>query len=404
MKHIFIVLFLFCIVISSKVYPQTKSAFSIDNEILAKNKKIIKSGSNAELTKAYDKLLAEANLVLSKPLPTIVNKNLTKFSIDKHDYVSLATYWWPDPNKKDGLPYIPIDGKVNPEVKSIKDYNNLVKIATYIKILGFAYYYSEDEKYVEKASFLLRTWFINPQTKMNPNLNHAQFIKGVNDGRIEGTIETRFFVDLIDGLQLLANSTKFKQEDYKNIQKWFSDYLYWLENSDIGIKGFKLKNNIATSYHMQRISYCLFLNKKNEVLNIQENNIKSLLKIQFEKDGKQTLEVKRSSPWNYSVANLEYWMKINEMLKKVRVNIIDQKINNSYPLKNAFNYLDKYENNISSWEYKQKSGVDTDFYKKTKNIYYNSIQKKPSSSRKTNSKTKNVNMTVEDAINLLVTK
>ena len=136
MKHIFSVLFLCCIVISSKVYPQTKIAFSIDNEVLAKNKKIIKSGSNADLTKAYEKLLEEANLVLSKPLPTIVNKNLTKFGVDKHDYTSLATYWWPDPNKKDGLPYIPIDGKVNPEVKSIKDYNNLVKLANYIKILG----------------------------------------------------------------------------------------------------------------------------------------------------------------------------------------------------------------------------------------------------------------------------
>jgi len=34
---------------------------------------------------------------------------------DKHDYMSIAPYFWPDPKKPDGLPYIRHDGKVNPE-------------------------------------------------------------------------------------------------------------------------------------------------------------------------------------------------------------------------------------------------------------------------------------------------
>ncbi|MFB3389188.1 alginate lyase family protein [Flavobacterium sp. LAR06] len=379
-------------------YSQSKKAFSLDNDVLLQNKKILKLNSDVNVTTAYQRLQKEGEIVLAAPLPSVTKKKLTASSTDIHDYVSLATYWWPNPNKKDGLPYVAIDGKVNPEVKSVKDYNNLVKLSSYIKTLGLLYYFSGDEKYIQKANFLLRTWFVNDKTKMNPNLNHAQFIKGVNKGRIEGTIETRFFVDLIDGMQLIANSDNFQEKDYSSIKGWFSAYLDWLENSEIGAKGFDLKNNIGTSYHMQRISFYLLLGKEDKLKKIQQDNLKRLLEIQFENDGKQPLEVKRSSPWNYSVANLEYWLKINQMYKNVNVNLVDYQVNGGYPLKNAFAYLSKNKTKIEDWEYKQKSKIDFKDFDKISNTYSGkSIKLMPNK----NAKQKKVIMNIEDAIFIL---
>lgn len=48
--------------------------------------------------------------------------NKEKTDCDANDYVSLARYFWPDPNTPNGLPYIRRDGHVNPEIKKLPDY------------------------------------------------------------------------------------------------------------------------------------------------------------------------------------------------------------------------------------------------------------------------------------------
>jgi hypothetical protein len=57
--------------------------------------------------------------------------------------------------------------------------------------------------YAKKATELLTTWFIDTATRMNPNLNFAQMVKGINNGSGTGIIHTRHFIYVIDGIQLL---------------------------------------------------------------------------------------------------------------------------------------------------------------------------------------------------------
>ena len=47
------------------------------------------------------------------PLVTIVDKPKPSPTGDPHDYISYARYYWPDPAKPDGLPYLSHDGKHN---------------------------------------------------------------------------------------------------------------------------------------------------------------------------------------------------------------------------------------------------------------------------------------------------
>ena len=66
-----------------------------------------------------------------------------------------------------------------------------------IESLGWAYYFSGDDKYAKKATLLLETWFVNDETKMNPNLDYAQEIPGRFDGRLGGIIDLATKIDQI---------------------------------------------------------------------------------------------------------------------------------------------------------------------------------------------------------------
>src|SRR5436305_1129232 len=59
-------------------------------------------------------LVHQADKDMSAGPYSVMHKKLTPPSGDKHDYYSVGPYWWPDPSKPDGLPYIRRDGEVNP--------------------------------------------------------------------------------------------------------------------------------------------------------------------------------------------------------------------------------------------------------------------------------------------------
>ncbi|MCL1822315.1 MAG: alginate lyase family protein, partial [Prolixibacteraceae bacterium] len=148
---------------------------------------------------AYAQLLDDAERALSRKPYSVMNKQYIPPGGDKHDYASLSRYTWPDPSKPDGLPYIHKDGQSNPELRNY-DRNPLGDMAGAVNTLALAYFYSGDERYAEKAVDFLRVWFLNEDTKMNPNLKYAQFVPGVNDnkGRSFGLIDTYSFVDMLN--------------------------------------------------------------------------------------------------------------------------------------------------------------------------------------------------------------
>ncbi|VTR30906.1 Alginate lyase [Serratia fonticola] len=126
---------------------------------------------------AYNKLLSSADRALKQPLYSVMDKSLTAASGDKHDYYSFPPYWWPDPSKKDGLPYIRKDGETNPDANSdATDKKRLVAMSNDVSNLALAWYFSQNPAYAQKAREQLVNWFINPQTRMNPNLQYAQAI------------------------------------------------------------------------------------------------------------------------------------------------------------------------------------------------------------------------------------
>lgn len=183
--------------------------------------------SDPAYAQAYQTLEKRAGQDLAMEPLSVVSKDYIPSSGSKHDYVSLARYAWPDQTKPNGLPYVMRDGVSNPELNKF-DRNKLSAVANAIYRLSLAYYFSGQEKYAKKATELVRVWFLDKNTKMNPNLRYAQHIPGEADGRCYGVIDAYSFVEMLDGIQLLEKSRSFTAKDSKLLKTWFSQLLKWL--------------------------------------------------------------------------------------------------------------------------------------------------------------------------------
>ncbi len=202
--------------------------------------------------KSLRQLVKKAEEKLDMSPPAVVDKKRLPSSGDVHNYISLAPYWWPNPGMVDGLPYVRRDGEVNPE-RWQYDVTSLEEMTQAVRPLTFAYFFTDDERYAKQAVRLLRTWFVDPETRMNPNLEFAQFIPGrpTKNNEGHGIIETVRFRWLIDGVGLLAASSYWTSHDQDALVEWFRQFQTWLLTSQMGKNLAQLKDNKGCWYDMQ---------------------------------------------------------------------------------------------------------------------------------------------------------
>lgn len=345
MKKIFILFYLFAISLNSKGQDKT---IVFDEEILTHNKA---KSSNTSIKAEITKLKREADKFLDLSNLNVTTKIELPPSKDKHDFYSLSIYWWPNPKTSDGLPYIPKDGQPNPGRLKIKDLSNLIQISKAVKILGLTYYYTSDKKYSTKVQQILSIWFLNQKTKMNPNLNFSGSIPGVSNGRPEGIIDGRYFIELIDGMILAQEG--ISDETFIGVRNWFREYNNWLENSSIGKQGKNLTNNIGTSYYLQRLTCLRLLGENIKAKNLIKSEVIPLMNSQFDSEGGQILENKRTRSWTYSIANLKYWFNISKIADDLGIDLISKG-----PLSRGYYYLQSYTNSEKKWNKLQIKTVD----------------------------------------------
>jgi hypothetical protein len=324
---------LFCIVHQSLI-AQTPLVYSINEKALMENKL---TGNKT----AFNALIEQANKALEFRPVSVMEKADLPPSGDKHDYMSLAPYFWPNPDTKDGLPYIRKDGQTNPEVRNYKDKDYMPSLCAEVEKLGLAYFFTGDEKYAKHAATLLRVWFIDPATKMNPNLNFGQAVKGQNTGRGAGLIDTRHFIKVIDAVALMQTSTAWSKADNQALQKWFASFLNWMQTSKNGTEEMKAVNNHGVWYDAQRLAFALYTNNtklsKAIVANVQKR-----LESQMDSNGFFPAELARTTSLHYSLFVLEPFVKIAEMAKHVGVDLWNYKAPNGNSIKKGCDALLPY--------------------------------------------------------------
>lgn len=347
-KHILFISFLLIqtSILRSQVAPRV---FSLDPAALLKNKKQL-SSTSSDLQPAYKSLLKEADKALSHPLVSVMEKKQTPPSGNKHDYMSLAPYHWPDPTKKDGLPYIRKDGDTNPEVKDYKDKEYLPDLCDACYTLSLAWYFSGEQKYATQAAKLIRTWFLDTATRMNPNLNYGQAIKGVNTGRGSGLIDTRHFIKLIDAASLLEGSAQWNNADASGLKQWFSAFLDWMQTSVVGLDELDAPNNHGMWYDAQRLSMALYTGQAKTASDIV-TSLKSRLNSQLDSAGLFPLELARTNSQHYSGFVLEALLNAAQLSVNTDQNLWNYVSTSGASAKKAVLALYPYSIGEKKWAY-----------------------------------------------------
>ena len=334
--------------------PEELRVFGAGPGVLAQTKaRSVKKDSS--LLPALKKLKSDANKALGiKPL-SVMEKPRPGASGDKHDYFSQAPYFWPNPTNASGLPYIRKDGSRNPESgNEFSDAPRMGRMADAVETLALAFYFAGNETHAAHATKLLRVWFLNPATRMNPNFNQAQAIPGVNDGRGIGMIESRSLMPVCDAIGLLAGSTNWTAVDNAGMQQWIREFLAWAQTSKNGKDERAAKNNHGSWYDAQVAHMALFIGETNFAREVIESAKTNRVALQIKPDGSQPLELARENSFGYSRFNLQALFTVATLGEHVGVDLWHFKTDDGASLRGALNFLLPFvEDPKKEWPYER---------------------------------------------------
>jgi hypothetical protein len=235
----------------------------------------------------------------------------------------------------------------------LSDRRNLGRIIGAVETLSLAYYFTTNEAYADKAAVLLRTWFLDPATRMNPNFEYAQAIPGVNTGRGTGLIETAGLTSLVDSVGLLADSKSWTQADQDGLQAWFSRFLRWMQESNNGKAEAAAKNNHGSYYDLQVVCFSLFVGKTNEARAVLEEVKTKRIARQIEPDGGQPLELERTRSWSYSIFNLRALFSLATVGERLGVDLWNFETPDGRSIPKALDFLIPFALKEKEWLHRQ---------------------------------------------------
>ena len=292
----------------------------IRGERLATSKRLIAAGDRA-VGASYAALLERARAALAAPNLSVMQKGRTPPSGNKHDYMSMAPYFWPNPATPGGLPYVNRDGEMNPESRKDHDGLRLQQTVSRVHALALAWYFSGETRYASAAEKHLRVFFLDTATRMNPNLDYAQAVLGVSEGRSFGIIDTRDMPELVDALRLLESAPGWTKADSDGMVAWCRAYLAWLLTSRNGVEERKTTNNHGVFYDEQVAALALFVGDTAEARNAIVVRGKERIESQIDADGKQKRELDRTRPLHYTLFNLDAFTMLAELGRHIGVDL-----------------------------------------------------------------------------------
>ncbi|HEU4635665.1 MAG TPA: alginate lyase family protein, partial [Edaphobacter sp.] len=309
----------------------------------------------APLTGAYSlvesidraRILSAANRYLSEKPVTVTATHSDRSSGGPHDFYSEGDYWWPDP-KNPGGPYIRRDGFSNPE-----NFNThreaMIRLSLIVPALTAAWLITRQKKYSDHAGRHLDAWFVDAQTKMNPNLQYAQAIFGVSKGRGIGIIDTLHLVEVARAATLLDRGSALKNG--AEIRHWFADYLEWMRTSKNGQDERDAKNNHGACWVLQAGEFARFTANVEAMEWCRDRFRTTLVPQQIAPDGSLPLELARTKPYSYSLFDMDVLCGIAQSLSTSKANLWAFETSDGRGLKSMMDFMVPYIADKSKWPY-----------------------------------------------------
>jgi hypothetical protein len=300
------------------------------------------------LRPALESLFKAASGALRRGPFSVVDKVLMPPSGDKHDYLELHPNYWPNPDTPDGSPWI-YRSTFNPD--NTIDGQTLERLGQDVEILTLAYFLSDDETYAQHAAFLLRTWFLDAATAMNPHMTYGKVNPNAQAGGFPVARATLKFMDIFNGAGLLEGSAAWSMADQQALQQWAVAFVRWMETHPFGLHEQQAKNNHGTYYDL--------LNALLSIYSGQEASLRSSLMryqtrmaTQIAPDGSQPFEMERSSNLFYHTFNLRGALLLARLSEHVSdIDLLFYETASGGSLQKALAFLVPYATEEEAWPF-----------------------------------------------------
>jgi hypothetical protein len=290
-----------------------------------------------------------AEYLLAQPI-TVTVSHSDRSAGGLHDFFSEGDYWWPDPNHPDG-PYIQHDGLTNTN-NFVAHRHAMIRFSEIVATMTSAYILTGDEKYAQHAVKHLKAWFVDEDTKMNPNLLYGQAIKGRFTGRSTGVIDTIHLVEVARSALLLKDSPSFPAKDFAAVQGWFRDYLTWLTTHPYGLEERAAKNNHGICWSMQAAAFAQLVGNE-DVLDWVRHQFKNVyLTRNMAEDGGFPLELARTKPYGYSLFVIDAMAGIAQIASTPKDNLWTYQTPDGRGMGKGLEFIFPYIADKSKWPYK----------------------------------------------------
>ena len=263
---------------------------------------------------AVEALKIKADKILAEPTLKITDVEITRPSGDPHDYISMGPYWWPNPDTPDGLPYVRRDGYVNPEARK-----GIGPGALYgrVRTLALAEFYIGGKVYAEYANRQLYDWFLNPETKMNPNGKFAQGIPGICEGRGTGLISFGTVYLLFNGMAILDNLGLLDEKINEGVKAWYVEFANWILTHEYGLAMDNGRDNHASWHDANLLATAMYTNRPQLAKSIYTTAYERRVRFLIKEDGSQPSELRRTKAIGYSFFNLHAQLVIANIAERL---------------------------------------------------------------------------------------
>ncbi len=279
---------------------------------------------------------------------------------DPHDYVSQAPYWWPDPKNPDG-PYIRHDGKTNPDRFNYHR-EDIESMCAAVLALSMGAYFLNKPGCRERAQKVLSVWFLDPKTRMNPNANHAEMIRGVNTGRGAGIMGTASLIRVSQAVALLEAEAGLDSEISAGLRLWYAAFLKWLTTSRNGRSEKATSNNHATWWTAQTASHATFVQDEAARQMAWDRYRDYLVPTEIQPDGSCPREEERTRSLHYSSMNLDAFSLICRLAQSAGLDLWRFRTPKGVGVEKSFLYLAPYLVHPETWKREQITKFNTGGY------------------------------------------
>lgn len=307
---------------------------------LLKTRGEIRAGANPAVVAPYQAMLKGAREAMPKKGSawdfttgpwSVRNKTLTLPNISSNNYISIGIYNHPcnalpsgcrpypsgkplPPSKcdnKTGLPWVPCDGIRNPSAIAEGDSPRAEKMVNAVKQLALGAFFcnvtsDECEAWASRAAFILRVWFLEPDTAMLPNLFYGQIKPNASPPKPGhgGFIEWTHMTNLIDSVALLrfAYPSVWTDNDDQALRKWFGQFLEYIDSKPA--QGERdMTNNHGSWFDSTWTSVALYAGNRTDAEAAARDVRERRIDYQLLANGTEWIEIERNNAAGYCQYN-----------------------------------------------------------------------------------------------------